>query len=480
MFKSIFRRLLVTHLLIAIGVVVTLSFTISFVYKNSLFNQERLNLERVAIRVNALTQNYMDGTMTNGELSAAVNAMGESSETIIYVLKISPEEWALKPSLSVDGLNDNFVGEALESVLKGDTIFIEQIYSKDFDTFVLLTGHPLLKRSETGAENKPEIIGAVLLLTPVSDINRQISKMTIIIWSVALGVILISLPFISYSARGISRPIQAIDLAARQLATGEMSKPVSINSKDEIGTLAKSFEVMRHELEKTEQLRKEWIANVSHEIRTPLTSINGFVQSILDGIVAQQAQRDVLLIIQDETKRLITLSSSLLTLAKLQSGSGKLTPITLKLFEIADAIRFIFIPQLNKKNLKLDLQINPMTEIFADENAVKQILINVIANAIKYSPEGDLIQLSATQKEDKVMVCVRDHGIGISEESLPHIFEKFYRFEAAGRDTETGAGLGLAIAKELVLLSGGEIWVESILREGTTVNIVLPSNSKQL
>lgn len=319
-----------------------------------------------------------------------------------------------------------------------------------------------------------KIEGAILLLCPISNINHNIAHMNLIIWSVAVAMIIVSIPFIYLNSRRISNPIKEMDATARKIAAGEMVDHMVTESKDEIGRLSKSFKDMKDKIEKTEEMRRELIADVSHELRTPLTSINGFVQGIIDGIIEPENHREYMLLIQEETNRLICLTSDFLDLAKLQSGGIELHKERLHLFTLVEGVLIEFSNLAINKQLSMINQVTSQLYVTADPSALKQVLINIISNAIKYSTEEGQISVESEHDIYNVRLVVCDNGIGIAEEDLPHIFEKFYRSDRARNNEGKSTGLGLSIAKNLVELNGGSIWAESTEGKGTSVIFTLP------
>ena len=465
-FKSVFGRLLTTYLIITVLVVATLSLVVSSLYKEAVFNEKRTNLEATAKRVGLLTEQFINNDIGAQELSASIDAMGYSTDAIIYSLKISRAQFLENQGVNLEGLNDAFVPGDIIKILNGETVFRNRQYSKDFGTYVLFTGYPLRANGS--------IIGAILVFCPINDIDRNISNMNFTIWLAALLAIIASIPFIYMNSRHISRPIKEIEKAAKQIAAGEKAEDTQIVSEDEIGKLSKSFNMMKDQIEKTERTRRELIANISHDLRTPLTSINGFVQGMLDGIVKPEEQMSYLRIIQEETNRLINLTSDILDLAKIESGSLSLKVECVNIRQITGSVLSSIQLKARERGIRISCNIDSQIRALADEARLKQILANILSNALKYSQMGGLIQIEAEYQEQMVLISIKDHGIGISKDDLPFIFEKFFRADRSRRTEDESSGLGLSIVKNLVILNGGSIKVESELGEGTTIKFSLP------
>ena len=467
MFKSVFGRLLTTYLIITILVVATLTFVVSSIYKDAIFSEKRNNLEAAAKKVTSLTSDYMNKKIAASELNAAIDAMGYSTGAIIYALEIDRAKFEKDQAFRVDGLNDTFVPGDILKILDGQTVFRNKQYSKDFGTHVLFVGYPLIVNERN--------IGAVLLFCPINDINQNINQMNLSIWLAACLVIIGSIPFIYYNSRRISRPIRQIELAARKIAAGEKVEDTDIISDDEIGKLSKSFNAMKDQIELTEKIRRELIANISHDLRTPLTSINGFVQGMLDGIVKPEEQFDYLKIIQEETNRLIRMTSDILDLAKIESGSFSLKIEEINLNDVVDAVVLSQRFKAQSKNISIFVQEKPETKVLADVEKLMQILSNILGNALKYTPVSGNINIETENLGEMIRISVKDDGIGISKEDIPFIFEKFFRADQSRQADEDSTGLGLSIVKNLVALSGGSLGAESEIGVGTTVYFTLPS-----
>jgi len=229
------------------------------------------------------------------------------------------------------------------------------------------------------------------------------------------------------------------------------------------------------ELKKIEKVRREFLANVSHELRTPLTSIRGFLEAMIDGVIDEQEREKYLQIMHQETLRLGRLVSDVLELARLESGKVELERKETDLASLIARSILKLTPQIEEKELKVRTQIAPgLPSVWVDEDRMEQVILNLLGNAIFFSPQGATITITATQKEGFVEVGIEDQGPGIPEEEIPYIFERFYRVEKSRAKKHGGLGLGLAIAKQIVELHGGEIGVESEIGRGSRFYFRLP------
>lgn len=219
-----------------------------------------------------------------------------------------------------------------------------------------------------------------------------------------------------------------------------------------------------------EQMRSEFVANVSHELRTPLTSIKGFVETLLDGEVEDKALiRRFLTIIDNETNRLSRLIEELLTLSSIESKERIIKPKPVCMGKSIRSVLNILGPQISEKKLHIEfIYPNDLSLIHADEDLLGQVLINLLDNAIKYTNTGGKIIIRSYRDKSRVITLITDTGMGIPSDSIPRIFERFYRVDKARSRSKGGTGLGLSIVKHIVESHGGEVFVQSEIGKGST------------
>lgn len=222
-----------------------------------------------------------------------------------------------------------------------------------------------------------------------------------------------------------------------------------------------------------DQMRSEFVGNVSHELRTPLTSIKGFVETLLDGAMENSDTcRRFLTIIEAETQRLTRLIDDLLNLSAIESKERIIRPKPVCVQHSIRSVMNILGPQITEKSLGIELICaHDLPRIFADEDLFGQVMINLIDNAIKYTPKGGTITIRCRQRESRVVITVTDTGMGIPQESIPRVFERFYRVDKARSRNRGGTGLGLAIVKHIVESHGGEVFVDSEIGKGSTFGV---------
>ncbi len=229
------------------------------------------------------------------------------------------------------------------------------------------------------------------------------------------------------------------------------------------------------DLKHLEQMRKDFVANVSHELKTPITSIRGFSETLLDGAMKDEAMLEQFLqIILKESGRLQSLIQDLLELSKLEREDFNLTIEQVDIQRLLNDLLPIVEQHSEKRGVHLHSQIGGQTRIQGDSSRLKQVFMNLLTNAVNYTPEKGKVNISFEELEDQVLISVSDNGVGIPEEEISRIFERFYRVDKARSRNSGGTGLGLAIVKHIVEAHHGTITVESVVDEGTTFNVKLP------
>ncbi|MHB1343426.1 MAG: sensor histidine kinase [Thermoleophilia bacterium] len=297
----------------------------------------------------------------------------------------------------------------------------------------------------------------------------------------------------SYLLSGLlTRTIGEMALAARRIAAGDYDHRVAHPADDEIGRFAVAFNDMAGRLAETERIRRELLATISHELRTPLTNIQGYMEGLMDGVVVEEPATYQL--VHREAARLSRLVADVESLSRVEAGAERIVPRGLDAGRVAREVVDRLRPQFEQKPLALAVEIDPETPpVWADEDRLVQVLMNVVGNAYKYTPPEGTVALrvgpettvvgSTSEKRGPALPIsgpavffeVRDSGIGIPEEDLPHVFERFYRVEKSRSVTGGGLGIGLAVVKSLVEQMGGRVRVESERGSGTRMLIALPA-----
>ncbi|MDW5593299.1 HAMP domain-containing sensor histidine kinase [Conexibacter stalactiti] len=299
--------------------------------------------------------------------------------------------------------------------------------------------------------------------TPTTDVEGNVAvvrQQILIAGAIALALAVLAGWLV---ARALAQRVKRLEEAAEQVAAGDFSRPIPVDSDDELGQLARAFNDMQRQLAQLDRARKQFIATASHELRTPLFSLGGFVELLEDEELDEETRRRFLAQVRMQVERLRKLTVDLLDLSRLEAGSLELRPEPVDLSELASAVSSEFEPVLAQRDAHLEVRLTSRpVEALCDPVRVAQIMRILIDNALTHSPAGTDIVVSATRDDGYARLAVRDHGSGIERQALSQIFEPFYT-----TDDAQGSGLGLAIASELAERMHGRLGVES--RPGRTV-----------
>ncbi len=305
-----------------------------------------------------------------------------------------------------------------------------------------------------------------------NDSFRQLALWTLAICVVAAFVILFSS---YYTAKRIINPFVDMNHIVQCYSKGDFSQRIPVQGKDEASQLGRSFNEMADQLKNLEVTRQSFVANVSHELRSPLTSMKGFLEAMMDGTIPPEEHDHYIDIVLSETRRMTAMVNDLLDLARIESG---IITVNYEVFDINELIRrtlITFEARISEKQMELDVRFaNEQSFVYADSNQISQVLRNLIDNAIKYSPEGRTLLVSTYALRKEVYVTIRDTGVGIPAEDVPHIFDRFYKVEKAHTPSpQVGSGLGLAIVKKIIEAHGQSITVKSARGKGTQFTFTL-------
>ncbi|TCZ80849.1 HAMP domain-containing histidine kinase [Paenibacillus albiflavus] len=315
-------------------------------------------------------------------------------------------------------------------------------------------------------------VGVVRFVTSLSAVKETINRIaTICIFAGLLVVAIVALLGIVLS-RTITGSIIQLKRAAEQMTKGDFTARVEKRYHDELGTLADTLNTMAAKIQRNEQLKNDFITSVSHELRTPLTSIKGWIITLKSYKEnGKTLPDDGLEIIDMEADRLTRMVDELLDFSKLDNGRIELNLTPIQMPEFLHYIGKQLAPRASRQNVSMVVQVDDTLPIIqADENRLKQVLINLIDNSLKYTGPGGTIKVSASSREEQVMITVEDTGSGIEEHDLAHVFQKFYK----GNNQGAGTGLGLSISQQIIKMHHGDLQIESHIGKGTKVEIYLP------
>lgn len=317
---------------------------------------------------------------------------------------------------------------------------------------------------------------AIRMVVSLTAIDSAVSNYIFVVSGICIMILLIMLFTGFFFIGSILKPIQQISSITKKYAMGDFSVRIQNNSQDEIGDLCTSINYMADELSNTEAMKNEFISSVSHELRTPLTAIKGWAETMsYDDCPDSDTMKKGINVIMNETERLSQMVEELLDFSRMQNGHFTLQSATMDILaELGDAL-LIYSDKAKRENIKIIYDEPDMLPfVFGDKNRIRQVFINIIDNAIKYSSAGDTVTVTAKSKGDKIIITVADTGCGIKESDLPKVKTKFFK----ANHTRRGSGIGLAVADEIITMHKGTLEVRSKENVGTTVIITLPAESR--
>ena len=340
-------------------------------------------------------------------------------------------------------------------------------------TYFRPAGFPVLTAYTTAGDDASE--GILLVSGDLTPLRSALGS--VILWTVFVSAFtLIGAGIVSYyAAYRVINPFVEMNHAVQCYSRGDFSTRIPVEGRDEAAQLGKSLNEMAEQLRGLEDTRRSFVANVSHELRSPLTSMKGFLEAMQDGTIPEENFPEYIGIVLDETRRMVTLVNDLLDLARIESGTIRLNN---EVFDINELIRrtlLTFEARLNENEMEMEVRFaQEQCMVYADSAQIGQVLINLIDNAIKYSPKGRSLFISTYSMRKTVYVTVRDTGIGIPQEDVPHVFDRFYKVEKAHTPTpQMGSGLGLSIVKRIIEQHGQSITVRSARGRGTQFTFTL-------
>ncbi len=360
---------------------------------------------------------------------------------------------------------NNVRAQAIRDVLSGQEAAIATSHPR-FSGQIMFIGLPV--------KSNDKITGAFLITMPLAPVTETTAILKKQLTYISVILLAVSLLISFVISRTLTKPVREITRAAEGLAAGNYEGRIAVQGQDEIAKLAGTFNYMAAGLAKTEQLRKELIANVSHELRTPLSLIRGYAETIRDvsGDNEQKREKQVGIIIE-ETVRLSNIVDDILNLSQLESGYLLLKKEPFSLKRILEGIvkRYEILSEKTRVRIMLDNPGDFLTT--ADETRIEQVLYNLINNAFNHSFAEGTITVRALEKQDHVRVEVSDTGPGIAEVDIKYIWDRYYKASMTGTNRAvvaeaTGSGLGLAIVRAILDAHGSEFGVESTIGMGTT------------
>lgn len=444
----------------------------AFSFLGNYFNDaQEKKLKEVAREVARITVTLAVSRADATAYRESVDSIATATDTEVFVI----DEKGSTVISSIEGYHGPVKSDFIEGVLKGNR---EVFYGKigtNTSVSMLAVSEPIIHNGK--------VVGGVLVSIPIPEIAKERGEVfKYFFWSLCVAALFVAV-LVYFLAKKITKPILKLNYAAKSIAKGNFKQRVEIDEIEEIGDLGETFNEMAESIEVFEATRNSFIANVSHDLRTPMTTITGFVEGILDGTIPEEKHKWYLSIVLDESKRLSRIVTDLLDISKLEQGSFNLE---MQDFDVNELVRLSVIKfekNITDKNIQLSVEFEKESLfVNADKDAISRVLTNLLDNAIKFTNVNGFIDIRVGTKNEKAYVSVQNSGLGIAEEELKHIFDRFYKTDKSRSLDKNGAGLGLYIVKNIIQAHGQRVWAESKQGEFARFSFTLglTDNKKQI
>ncbi len=462
--KSITHRWLINGLSIIVVVLIVLDVGFALAISSYYYDSTRKTLESKANLVTSLVTRLMDDPNVDitTEIRNVVETFSDRDKMELMALNHSGQAILTSSGFSyIDSLNLTDYNEAVTSE-SGKGYFVGQMESgeKVMAVTVLL---PVINSE----------FNAMRLMVSMQPIDNQLLANILFFTLLCILILLFVIVSGMYFVKSIVIPIREVEAASRKIASGDLSVRIEKKSDDELGELSDIINYMADELQTSNQVKNEFISSVSHELRTPLTAIKGWGETLLTTAPGDtETLEKGMHVILSETDRLSSMVEELLDFSRMESG--RLTLIKTRMDILAELGEAVLMYQARaKREEKNFIYVEPekLPFVFGDRNRIRQVFVNVIDNALKYTDKGDTIRVSAVERDGAVEIIVSDTGVGIPREDLPYVTQKFYKADT----TRRGSGIGLAVVNEIVALHGGKLTIESEYGVGTAVIVSFPA-----
>ena len=434
-----------------------------YVVQNYYYSSAKQYLVSKLNAVTSILSLYADDTSVN--FSSEVRNMLEnfSEKDKMELMAINSKGHIALTSSGFSPDSDTVMND-YEDAIKSDNNYGYYIGKQDGDEKIMAAAYSIASMNTE--------YSAVRVVISLSEIDISITGFIIVMTAVCIAILLLMALTGFYFINSIVKPVQQISATAAKFAKGDFSLRIKNDSGDEIGDLCTAINHMADELSSADTMKNELISSVSHELRTPLTAIKGWAETInneRDPVITGKGIR----VITNETERLSRMVEELLDFSRMQSGHFTLQQDTMDILaELGDAV-LIYAEKARSENVTIIYEEPEMLPfVNGDKNRIRQVFINIIDNAIKYSNIGGVVRIFASETENgDICVIVEDNGCGIKKTDLPKIKTKFYK----ANHTKKGSGIGLAVADEIITMHGGTLTVDSEEGKGTKVTITIPT-----
>jgi len=427
-------------------------------YQQLLDEKKALMIEQGEKISQEIVMGIFNGQIDDSRLNERLAFLHKFLDAQIWLVDQKGQIYGVSSAEEEAYLGDSLPTGVMEELAREDIVEMKGNFYNKFPQNMLTVGYPIVL--------KGQIKGSIFLHASLEKIEQNM----IGIYKLTAVVILITLAaaygVLYIQTRKIITPIKEMKEGAKIISEGAFGKRISVDSNEEIQELAHSFNEMAESLEKTEENRRKFIADLSHDLRSPMTSIAGFVEGLLDGVIPKDQEKKYLHIVLQESKRLIKMVNDLLELTQIQHGEVEIKKEKTELQDLIKRVIISFEAQIHQKQIDVRcVWESDQCWVWCDPAYIQRVIINLLDNAIKFTPENNLILISTKKVDNKIYVQIRNTGVGLEESKLKRIWERFHKGDISRGKDKTGFGLGLSIVREVILLHGEKITVESKLDE---------------
>ena len=463
--KGISRRWFLNTIGIVFVILVIFIVSLSFMVQTSVYNGIELAITgRVDELLNwlsassggymtseftAITRDYIENYFQDKD-KMEIMALSRTGQILITSTGFEPDQQQVMPDYDMALQSEDSTGNWIGS---------------------LNTGEKVMAITRAVRDENGTLVGSIRYMVSLERADQQ-TFLVIIILVLAGAFIMLLLTFTGiYFIRSILVPVKQISASAKQIAQGDFDVRIEKGKDDELGQLCDAVNDMAGELGAAERMKNDFISSVSHELRTPLTAIKGWAETLRVGADPVTAEKGMTVIIR-ESERLSGLVEELLDFSRLQSGRMRLSAARLDILAELDEAVYLFTDRARTEHKDLTYEENTsLSPVYGDRDRLRQVFVNIIDNALKYTESGGSITVSSREEDGFVQVTVSDTGCGIPPEHLPNVKKKFYKANQLVR----GSGIGLAVADEIAAMHGGSLRIESQVGVGTVVTVSLPT-----
>ena len=470
--RTFFDKIIIVIMILLIFLFIGLAGYTTYATQRALVEEKQNNLINEANLLSEQTiSSYIQGITSLEYLQLRFDEFEDTLKTKVWLLSSDGQLLAASNSGNFTNLPQNIRNLEVDIDLEKGFTQTGNFYNI-FDGTMISIGIPVYM----GNEQK----GYLILHTSMTELEGLQDDMLSIMYMPFLVMLLVVGIVMAYLSGTILRPVAKINNAAREYAKGNFEARTGVKRKDELGELSDSLEYMAGELNKLDEYRKNFIANISHDFRSPLTSIKGYLEAMLDGTIPVEKYDRYLNIVLKESKRLTKLTTGLLELNDFDTYGPVLKRQSFDIVDVIRETRNTVEGLCEEKHLDFRLKCPAENAtVYADKMKIGQVVYNLIDNAIKFSPENGTILVTVYEKNSKIFVSVKDEGPGIEKDKQNKVWDRFYKTDSSRGKDKQGTGLGLAITKEIIKAHGENINLISTEGAGSEFVFSLPQNNKE-